>query len=87
MTNSVWYYEYSIKLWNEVDTKFELCSGVVPAESLIEVVTLLEDYYGKNIEEIQLIRPIFEGPVLDFKEYGFTSIIQSKVERKDSDIT
>lgn len=63
----VWYYEYQIKIWDDIDHKEENVSGVVPAESFTEVVKRLNDYYTTNIMEIQMLKPIFEGIVFEFQ--------------------
>ena len=64
--NEVWYYEYILEYYNEIDHCKEIRSGVVPAESMAEVVENLEAFYGKDITEIQLLRPLMEGPVFEF---------------------
>ena len=61
----MWYYEYQVKTWNEIDNKEEIVSGVVPAESIAEAVKGLDDYY--DIMEIQMLKPIFEGIVFEFQ--------------------
>lgn len=63
----VWYYEYQVKTWNEFDKEEEILSGVVPAESIAEAARELDDYYGTDIMEIQMLKPIFEGAVFEFQ--------------------
>lgn len=65
--NEVWYYEYMLKCYDEIDRCEEIRSGVVPACNMAEVVENLESYYGKDICEIQLLRPLIEGPVFEFE--------------------
>ena len=66
--NEIWYYEYIIKIWNAADSEEEICSGVVPAENIIEAVNDINNYYGDELIEIKTLKPIVEGPVFDFKE-------------------
>lgn len=78
----IWYYEYQVKTWNEIDHKEEIFSGVVPAESIVEAVKRLDDYYGTDIMEIQMLKPIFEGTVFEFQcvmeDPGFDYVINKK---------
>jgi len=65
----IWYYEYRLLWWNEVDQLEETRCGVVPAKNFMEAMKLLEKDYGKDeIVEIQRLKPILEGTVFDFKE-------------------
>ena len=61
-----WFYQYKVKVsWNEEATT--LLSGIVPAHSLVGAAKLLEDYYGEDsLLEIQMLKPIIEGPVFEF---------------------
>lgn len=64
-----WYYEYAIMYWDEVDYVEEVRTGVVPASSFADAIDQLNKYYGEcNIEEIQMLKPIVEGLVLDFED-------------------
>lgn len=61
-----WFYQYKVKVsWNEEAST--LLSGIVPAHSLVGAAKLLEDYYGEDsLLEIQMLKPIVEGPVFEF---------------------
>ena len=68
----IWYYEYEVKCWDEVDLEGEKRRGVVPAENMKEAIDLLTEYYGELVE-INLLKPIFEGYVIDFNDVeGFS---------------
>lgn len=66
MGESVWYYEYIVKILSEGTT--ELRSGVVSETSFSEVAQDLDSYYGKELVEILRIRPITDNIILDFKD-------------------
>lgn len=61
-----WFYQYKVKVsWSEEAST--LLSGIVPAHSLVGAAKFLEDYYGEDsLQEIQMLKPIVEGPVFEF---------------------
>ena len=62
-----WYYEYAVIIWNEIDKIEELRSGVVSAESLVEAMKELYEYYGDEIVDVQTLRAITDGAVFEFQ--------------------
>ena len=61
MTSEVWYWEYQLKIWNEIDEKEEMRSGVVAANTITEAMKEIEDYYGNEIMEVQMLKAITDG--------------------------
>lgn len=61
-----WYWEYIIKIFDEDNAKEEIISGVTYADSFTEAVSALDEYYGSEMMEIQMLKAIAEGPVFDF---------------------
>lgn len=82
MANVVWYWEYQLKIWDEIDNKEEIRSGVVAADTITEAMKEIEDYYGDEIMEVQMLKAITDG-VFDFQsvmEYtDFDFVISKKV--------
>lgn len=66
MANAVWYWEYQLKIWDEIDSKEEIRSGVVAADTITEAMKEIEDYYGDEIMEVQMLKAITDG-VFDFQ--------------------
>lgn len=66
--DNIWYYEYVVKIWDEIDSEEIICSGIVPASSFTEAVERLENWYGNDILEIQMLKPIYEGIVFEFQQ-------------------
>ena len=73
----MWYWEYQIKIWNEADSQEEIRSGVVAANTFTEAMSEIENYYGDEIAEIQMLKAIIDG-VFEF---------QSVMEDTDFDFT
>ena len=67
MTNEVWYWEYQLKIWDDIDEKEEMRSGIVAADTITEAMKEIEDYYGDEIEEVQMLKAITDG-VFEFQE-------------------
>ena len=82
MTNEVWYWEYQLKIWDETDDKEEIRSGVVAADTITEAMKEIEDYYGDEIMEVQMLKAITDG-VLEFQyvmeDPDFDFVISKKV--------
>lgn len=82
MTNEVWYWEYQLKIWNETDDKEEIRSGVVAADTITEAMKEIEDYYGDEIMEVQMLKAITDG-VFEFQDVmedtDFDFVISKKV--------
>ncbi len=82
MTNEVWYWEYQLKIWDEIDEKEEMRSGVVAANTITEAMKEIEDYYGDEIMEVQMLKAITDG-VFEFQyvmeDPDFDFVISKKV--------
>ena len=82
MANAVWYWEYQLKIWNEIDSKEEIRSGVVAADTITEAMKEIEDYYGDEIMEVQMLKAITDG-VFEFQyvmeDPDFDFVISKKV--------
>ena len=82
MTSEVWYWEYQLKIWNEIDEKEEMRSGVVAANTITEAMKEIEDYYGNEIMEVQMLKAITDG-VFEFQyvmeDTDFDFVISKKV--------
>ena len=66
MGNTVWYWEYQIKAWNSADSQEEILSGIIAAETFTDATFELEEYYGDDIIEIQMLKAIMDG-VFEFQ--------------------
>ena len=82
MANAVWYWEYQLKIWDEIDSKEEIRSGVVAADTITEAMKEIEDYYGDEIMEVQMLKAIADG-VFEFQyvmeDNDFDFVISKKV--------
>ena len=82
MASAVWYWEYQLKFWNEIDSKEEIRSGVVAADTITEAMKEIEDYYGDEIMEVQMLKAITDG-VFEFQyvmeDTDFDFVISKKV--------
>lgn len=80
--DTLWYYEYIIKIWNNCDSREEIRSGILCADSLTEAAKELEDYYSDEIMEVQMLKAITDG-VFEFQyvmeDTDFDFVISRKV--------
>lgn len=78
-----WFYQYKVKVSYDEEAE-SLFSGIVPAHSLVGAAKLLEDYYGEdNLQEIQMLKPIIEGPVFEFNLATDEDNFDYKIIKKD----
>lgn len=82
INNAIWYWEYQLKVFDEIDDKEEICSGVVAASTITEAMKEIEHYYGDEIMEVQMLKSITDG-VFDFQDVmedtDFDFVISKKV--------
>ena len=82
MAKVVWYWEYQLKIWDEIDSKEEIRSGVVAADTMTEAMKRIEEYYGDEIMEVQMLKAITDG-VFEFQcvmeDTDFDFVISKKV--------
>lgn len=57
----MWYWEYQLQFWDEIDKKETTRSGLVAANTITEAMQEIEKYYGDEIMEIQMLKPITDG--------------------------
>ncbi len=70
----IWYYQYKIEVWDDIDEKLETVNGIVPGKSFADVTKRLENYYGEEtINRIFNLTPVTEGPVLEFEWFNYNS--------------
>jgi len=63
-----WYYEYILTYWDDVYNKEERTFGIVLAKSTFSAMKKIIKYYGdESIINIETLKAIEEGPILDFK--------------------
>lgn len=67
MKKELWYWEYILKIWNDIDGQEEYRSGVVAATSFSEAADLIEQYYGNEIMNVESLQPICDT-VFDFDD-------------------
>ncbi len=82
MVNTTWYWEYQLKIWNDIDEEFEIRSGVVAADSITKAMEEIEDYYGDEIDEVQMLKAITDG-VFEFQyvmeDTDFNYVVNKKL--------
>lgn len=77
------YYEYVVKVWDELDEEVVSCQGVTYAALYSKAVQNIEEYYGKeNIQDIK-IQTIESSPVYDFKDESSNAFFKITVEEEN----
>ena len=80
--DAVWYWEYQLKILNEIDNTEEIRSGVVAASTITEVMEEIESYYGDTIKEVQMLKAIVDD-VFEFQhvmeDTDFDFVITKKI--------
>ena len=81
---TIWYWEYRLKIFNKIDSKEEICSGIVAADTITEAMREIESYYCDEIMEVQMLKPITNGvfdfhDVMEDADFDFIVISKKKV--------
>ena len=67
MNDEYWYYEYQVKVWDNDNQREEIYSGIVPAISMAKATEEIENYYGDELMEFQMLKAITDGLVFEFQ--------------------
>ena len=82
--DNIWYYEYVVKFWDQIDSEEIICSGIVPASSFTEAIERLETkWYGNDILEIQMLKPVYEGIVFEFQRAAEDKTLDFVINKKE----
>ena len=76
-----WYWEYELQVFDVDEDALVARAGVVAADTMTKAMQCLEDYYGTDIEELHLLKPIMDG-VYEFdyaKENGGSNYVITKL--------
>lgn len=81
---AIWYWEYQLKIFDKIDNKEEICSGIVAADTITEAMREIENYYCDEIMEVQMLKAITNGvfdfhDVMEDTDFDFIVISKKKV--------
>lgn len=82
MANEMWYWEYQLKIWDEIDKIEDICSGVVAAGTITEAMERIDSYYGDTIMEVQMLKAITDG-VFEFQYVMESTNFDFVIDRKN----
>lgn len=82
MANEMWYWEYQLKIWDEIDKIEDICSGVVAAGTITEAMERIDSYYGDTIMEVQMLKAITDG-VFEFQYVMENTNFDFVIDRKN----
>lgn len=82
MANEMWYWEYQLKIWDEIDKIEDICSGVVAAGTITEAMERIDSYYGDTIIEVQMLKAITDG-VFEFQYVMESTNFDFVIDRKN----
>ena len=78
---TLWYWEYTVKVWDMDEEKTAFRSGVTAAYTMTEAMKSIEEYYGDEILAVVMLKAITDI-VMDFDlvncDSGFDFTINSK---------
>lgn len=85
----MWFYQYKIKVVVEDETadhyqyKEVIRNGVVPANTYMEAIKNLVNYYGDdNIANVLYLKAAFEGNLFEFENANFEPDFDYKIIKK-----
>ena len=79
---SLWYWQYEITVFNDEDYSPEIRGGVVSGCDWEDVVRQIKAYYGEDMEEITLLKPLSDI-VLEFQQINDEPTCNFRITMKE----
>ena len=83
MEETLWYWEFTITVWDEDCGEEDFRSGIVAAYSMSEAMESIEDYYGDEIMEVKKLKVISDY-LLDFDLINCDASVDFDICKKDN---
>lgn len=81
---TLWYWQYELTVFDSEDFCPEKRSGVVSGYDWEDAVHQVKAYYGEDIEEITLLKPLFDV-VLEFQQVNSESSCNFRIIMKEGE--
>ena len=79
---TLWYWQYEIIVFDDEDYSQERRSGVVSGYEWEDAMRQIQEYYGRDIEEITLLKPLFDT-VLEFQQVNDEPTCNFRITMKE----
>lgn len=66
-TTLVWYWQYEVKIWDDIDREETVRCGVVTGEKITDAMQTLYNYYGEDIINVYTLKALTDT-VFEFKD-------------------
>ncbi len=80
MDKELWFWQYEVLILEE--RKQKIRSGLCVGDTMSEVVSWLEGYYGDELMELHMLKPVIEG-VFEFDFMSKDDSFDFTISRKD----
>ena len=78
---TIWYWEYTLTVWDEDEEREVSRSGIVAAFTMAEAMKSIEDFYGEEIMSVDKLKPITDI-VMDFDLVNCIADFDYRINRK-----
>ena len=78
----MWYWEYTLKIWDDIDSEEVIRSGVICADNYSKAMEILESYYGDEILDVLCLKTICDV-VFDFEYVTSDTDFDFEIKRKE----
>lgn len=66
-TTLVWYWQYEVEIWDDIDREETVRCGVVTGEKITDAMQMLYNYYGEDIINVHTLKALTDT-VFEFKD-------------------
>ena len=66
-TTLVWYWQYEVEIWDDIDREETVRCGVVTGEKITDAMQTLYNYYGEDIINVHTLKALTDT-VFEFKD-------------------
>ena len=80
----MWYWEYTLKIWDDIDSEEVIRSGVIYADNYSKAMEILESYYGDEILDVLCLKTICDV-VFDFEYVASDTDFDFEIKRKEEE--
>lgn len=79
---TIWYWQYRLKIFDCLSNQEIEAAGIVAAPSLVDAAKAIEKYYGDDIIDVKALKPIVSD-IFDFEAAENEDLFDYRIKKKN----